>query len=100
MLCLHCLLHPPGPGRLVLSNVVLANFSISSPSRGPVLWPLNILQPGAQPGGEALRRLLLNDVKLIVQASSTVVEYARFFADKRVRVYTVSEEGGQLVQPG
>lgn len=80
-----------GPGRLMLSNVVLANFTLSSPSMkgAAVLWPQGMLQPGVQPGTTALRKLYMHDVKIIVSAQS-LQENIRFFQNTTVQVYTVS----------
>jgi len=78
-----------GPGRLTLNNVVLANFTLSSPGSGsPVLWPKGMLQPGLQPGSTVPRKLYMYDVKIIATAQS-IREYVSFFANRSQEVYTV-----------
>jgi hypothetical protein len=78
----------------MLSNVVLANFTLSSPSLNgaPVLWPQGMLQPGVQPGTTSPRKLYMHDVKIVVSAQS-LQENIRFFQNTTVEVYTVSAPG-------
>lgn len=74
-----------------VSNVVLANFSLSSPGLAGslVLWPKGMLVPGVQhQGSTAPRRLYLTDVKFLVPAQ-TLQEYLRFFHNTTAPVYTV-----------
>lgn len=80
-----------GPGRFMLSNVVLANFTLSSPSLNgaAVLWPQGMLQPGLQPGTTSPRKLYMHDVKIIVSAQS-LQENIRYFQNTTVEIYTVS----------
>jgi hypothetical protein len=80
-----------GPGRLMLSNVVLANFTLSSPSlKGALaLWPQGMLQPGVQPGTTSPRKLYMHDVKILVSAQS-LQENIRYFQNTTVEIYTVS----------
>lgn len=75
---------------MALSNVVLANFSISSPRvpKGPIMWPTGMLAPGPQPGGSGPRKLQLSDVKIVVTAEA-IQDYVRFFQETGTLVYTV-----------
>lgn len=85
-----------GPSRLSLYNVVLANFTLSSPGLkgGRVLWPLGLL-PTNQQTDSAPRRLYLNDIRIVVSAQ-TIREYVSFLRNNSQTFYTVS---GTFVGP-
>jgi hypothetical protein len=85
-----------GPSRLSLYNVVLANFTLSSPGLkgGRVLWPLGLL-PTHQQTDSAPSRLYLNDIRIVVSAQ-TIREYVSFLRNNSQTFYTVS---GTFVGP-